>query len=114
MLTTVMSSAGFTSPQEKEAISNTVWFLSEYNDNFKPQPFATEEDSEELVCPSNDNINLEIGKSNIDDINLKHSSVFIFQYAKRSFFKNIIFILGCSNLYLRWLSKRLIHHIAFR
>ena len=71
MLTTVMSSAGFTSPQEKEAISNTVWFLSEYNDNFKPQPFATEEDSEELVCPSNDNINLERGKLDIDDINLK-------------------------------------------
>ena len=54
MLTTVMSSAGFTSTQEREVISNTVWFLSEYNDNFKPQP----EDDEELVCPSNDNINL--------------------------------------------------------
>ena len=58
MLTTVMSSAGFTSTQEREVISNTVWFLSEYNDNFKPQP----EDDEELVCPSNDNINLERGK----------------------------------------------------
>ena len=85
MLTTVMSSAGFTSPQEKEAISNTVWFLSEYNDNFKPQPFATEEDSEELVCPSNDNINLERGKLNIDDINLKHSSVLILSIQRYHF-----------------------------
>ena len=92
MLTTVMSSAGFTSPQEKEAISNTVWFLSEYNDNFKPQPFATEEDSEELVCPSNDNINLERGKLNIDDINLKHSSVFKFLSMQRDPFSRTSFL----------------------
>ena len=57
MLSAVMTTAGFTSAQEREAISNTVWFLSERNDNFTPDL----EDSEELVCPSNDNINLKKG-----------------------------------------------------
>ena len=50
--------SGFTSVQEREAISNTVWFLSEHNDNFEPEVV----DSEELVCPSNDNIDLKRGR----------------------------------------------------
>ena len=58
MFSTVMNTAGFTSVQERDAISNTVKFLSEHNDNFKPEVV----DSEELVCPSNDNIDLERGK----------------------------------------------------
>ena len=57
MLSAVMTTAGFTSAQEQEAISNTVWFLSERNDHFYPDV----EDSEELACPSNDNINLNKG-----------------------------------------------------
>ena len=57
MLNAVMTTAGFTSDQEREAISNTVWFLSERNDHFVPDV----EDSEEFVCPSNDNINLHKG-----------------------------------------------------
>ena len=57
MFSTVMTTAGFTSVQEREAISNTVWFLSEHNNNFEPDVV----DSEELVCPSNDNINLKKG-----------------------------------------------------
>ena len=59
MFSTVMTTAGFTSVQEREAISNTVWFLSEHNDNFEPEVV----DSEELVCPSNDNIDLKRGKT---------------------------------------------------
>ena len=57
MFNTVMTTAGFTSAHEREAISNTVWFLSEHNNNFEPDVV----DSEELVCPSNDNINLKKG-----------------------------------------------------
>jgi hypothetical protein len=57
MLSAVMTTAGFTSAQEREAISNTVWFLSEHNDHFFPEA----EDTEELACPSNDNINLQKG-----------------------------------------------------
>ena len=36
MLNAVMTTSGFTGDQQKEAISNTVWFLSEYNDHFIP------------------------------------------------------------------------------
>ena len=57
MFNAIVTTAGFTSPQEREAVSNTVWFLSEYNNNFVPDV----EDPEELVCPSNDNINLKKG-----------------------------------------------------
>ena len=57
MFNTVITTAGFTSVNEREAISNTVWFLSEHNNNFEPDVV----DSEELVCPSNDNINLKKG-----------------------------------------------------
>ena len=57
MFNTVMTTAGFTSAHEREAISNTVWFLSEHNNNFEPDVI----DTEELVCPSNDHINLKKG-----------------------------------------------------
>ena len=57
MLNAVMATSGFNSEQEREAISNTVWFLSENNQHFVPDIV----DPEELACPSSDNINLRKG-----------------------------------------------------
>ena len=85
MFSTVMTTAGFTSVQEREAISNTVWFLSEHNDNFDPEVV----DSEELVCPSNDNIDLKRGKRSVKYILLHF---WIINNSQFSELYNIMFI----------------------